>query len=577
MNLNYDRILLFTLFLLLQLPLHSLAQERQQYQGKFKLGKYLGNADFSYKVSGKDTIYDGPFQFQRSSLLALMENEDFSFLFRGNLENGIAYGPWQFQFGDYKSNSQSEIVDFEYRVLISGIQEEGTGAIQNGSPDGNWRYQVNRVKDSELDTVLFKSEFSFEKGVPQKNFKIENDSAVLVGRFLRDGLAHDEWASYSYKSIEDTENWFFNEGLLKRIEIMKDGDKQVFPIFDAQTDNYKIIPLDLSYLELLQAVFRTKGYIGNAQSSVTGLLIQNERYYQKIDSILNRLGSSKFRPKYRAKVPFTDLNPEQRKILENVMIDYDRANAISTKLLNNSHLNIVTRSDEDALYKFRVAAKISERFLQPVAPLVRYYANDIIEYVDLPEVLNIIWANGKPKKEVTITDGLSRPKSFILENAEEFNFDGTDLKAVQQLVSYAKYSLENLAGALADRLTNEEGIQELNDLEKSLISSNDALVQKVDSLKGLPNNYDKALEQIKVLSDSSLQDYAIIKAPKEKLEFGTNLKVCIENLTNLTGTIGTLPEQEKSIDSLYQDAVWNPFMANLMNEEVKKAFGRGLF
>ena len=41
-------------------------------------------------------------------------------------------------------------------------------------------------------------------------------------------------------------------------------------------------------------------------------------------------------------------------------------------------------------------------------------------------------------------------------------------------------------------------------------------------------------------------------------------------MEKLEHIILTLPENKKEITTLYQDQIWNPFMANLMTEDVKK-------
>jgi len=142
---------------------------------------------------------------------------------------------------------------------------------------------------------------------------------------------------------------------------------------------------------------------------------------------------------------------------------------------------------------------------------------------------------------------------------------------LQQLATYAKTSLETIEKALQDQLTTTEDAQKLIALEESLIQQNQSLVAQIDSLgKVLPGDYVRALENIKKLADGSLSAYASVKDQKKKLEFATSLDTCFHDLSGLTTTLGELPAKAAAIDSLYQDSVWNPFMAVVMDEEVKK-------
>ena len=213
---------LLPLFFLLVLPLSTYGQELKTYEGPLQVGPYQGKAVYQYSIIDLDTVFNGDFQLRKSNLETLMEQKDSSFGFTGYFDKGVANGPWEFQFGEFNTNNQSQVVDNEYRVLISGVQEIGTGDLAQGKPDGTWTYTINQIKDSQIEKTLFKSTISFDEGVPQQNFQIENDTSVLVGRLLRDGLAHDEWSFYGTETVDDMENWFFDDGLLRSVQMESD-------------------------------------------------------------------------------------------------------------------------------------------------------------------------------------------------------------------------------------------------------------------------------------------------------------------------------------------------------------------
>ncbi len=549
---------------------HSYGQEKQQYNGPLEVGTYKGKAAYTYVVTEQDTLYDGTFQLQSSNLNALLEEADTSFLMEGSFDKGTPTGPWLFQFGEFQTESESKLVGYEYRVLVSGQQEEGRGTILKGKPDGKWSYEVNRIKSSEIESTLFSSVINFENGVPQQSFQMENDSTVLVGRFLRNGLAHDEWTSYASNDLEDTENWIFNEGLLQEINWTTDGISKEISVFTSH-NSYKTIALNQGYIDLLKATITSENSI-DFKSEVAQLLAENDGYYAKLNGILNKMGPTDLTPNFKVKVPFYELDAQQKSDIDQIAQDFKTAKSISDTLLNNSHLNIVRRSDADAQYRYEVVKKIDADFLQPLHTFVKYKEEDILEYMELPQLMQQLWPSGKPNTNIeVVTDTAQNTRTFVLANTGEFNFNGNSTKTVAAIAEYAKLSLQELMESLSDRLTNEARLQALNGLEKDLIAENDSLVTQIDSLlPALPLLYNAPLNNLKKLADKSLGEYASLNKPEEKLTFGNKLKVCLGELQELTGVLGVLPATSEEIKILYEDAIWNPFMATVMQEGVKK-------
>ena len=146
---------LLPLFFQLVLPLSTYGQELKTYEGPLQVGPYQGKAVYQYSIIDLDTVFNGDFQLRKSNLETLMEQKDSSFGFTGYFDKGVANGPWEFQFGEFNTNNQSQVVDNEYRVLISGVQEIGTGDLAQGKPDGTWTYTINQIKDSQIEKTLF--------------------------------------------------------------------------------------------------------------------------------------------------------------------------------------------------------------------------------------------------------------------------------------------------------------------------------------------------------------------------------------------------------------------------------------
>jgi len=568
---KYNLLLLIAILLLLGKVGSS--QEKQSYRGMIQVGPYSGTADYQYFISKTDTIKDGTFKMGRSSLEALLQKEDASFLFKGNFKEGDPIGNWEFQFNDFETDATTQVVDLEYRVLINGVQEKGLGILSEGKLDGNWTYEVNQIEGSAVAKSLFKSEFVFSKGVAQQSFQIENTSTVLVGRFLRNGMAQDEWSSYATENIENSESWLFRDGILHNIMFVRDGEKKevaVFPKADSQQS--KTIAIDARYMQLVRATLQLNDSSLNLEGGISSLLVQNARYYKKMDTVIKPLGAIDFMPKLKVKVPVYPLDTVQIESIDRITKDFELAKAISKSLLNNSHFNIIKRSDTNALFNYKAVSQLSETYLKPIEALVHYQEQGILENMVVSKLIRNLFPKGSPSKRLQIAvDSTTAMQIFELPNASDFSFDGDDLESMSQIISYAKQSLQRISENMGDTLKFEQDLQNLNSLEENLIAKNDSLIAIIDSVATtLPKNYVTALQRIKELAETSLSDYAATTNAVEKLKFGNGLKSCFEQYIALSHAYIALPVNAVEINTLYTDAIWNPFMATVMEEDVKK-------
>ncbi|MFS4466506.1 hypothetical protein [Maribacter sp. 2210JD10-5] len=545
-------------------------QETERFQGSMQIGAYQGEADYTYKIVDGDTLLNGPFELRKSSLEALIQEEDNSFLFKGNFKEDYPSGRWRFEFGDFKSNNQTEVVDYQYRVLINGIQEEAEGIITKGKPDGPWTYIVNKITDSEIEETIFKSEFDFDEGVPQKNFSIEDENNTLIGRFLRDGLAHDEWSLFKKNVIGDSENWYFTEGLLNKIVIEKDGETKTFSVFKKDAATYETLNLDNQYIELLTLELSEDGV--SFKDDVEDLLALNISYYQKIDSILSALGKAQFLPRFQVKAPYFPLDTTEIRQLDTIAVNLKIAKDVSESLLNDTQLAILKLSEQDAAYYYAVTDSISNQFVKPLTRMAGFHKSGILEFISPENLSKILWPNEKPSTEITVRmDSVSNTKKYHLKNAEHLDFNGDDFTSLTQMANYARLSLEDIEETLSKRLTRERKLQELVTLEEQLISKSKSLNQYIDSLKTeVPPKFKNAVQSIAAYANQQLSDYSNIEETGQKFSRAKGLVTCFSSLDKLSKTVAQLPNSSMEIQDKYTDRIWNPFMATLMDEEVKK-------
>ena len=220
-------------------------QEKLRYTGPFQVAGFVGEVDYTYQIIDGDTLLQGPFSMKRSNLDALLDQKDKTFSFTGAFENGFPNGPWNFQFGEFESDQKTEVVGFQYLVNVDGTQHEAQGDILMGRPNGVWTVSEQRIEDSEVKETLFQSRIAYNNGVPQQSFRIEGEQSTLVGRFLRDGLAHDSWTLFGE---ENTETWSFNNGVLSQIQL----DDTTIAVFKGPFKTARTINLDKRFSKILK-------------------------------------------------------------------------------------------------------------------------------------------------------------------------------------------------------------------------------------------------------------------------------------------------------------------------------------
>ncbi|TAI47333.1 hypothetical protein [Flagellimonas allohymeniacidonis] len=554
-------------------PLVLKSQEQQRYTGSFEIGSYQGDADYAYRLFEADTLLEGPFHMQSSNLDALLKDGDETFVFDGSFKDGEADGFWRFEFGSYTTDGNTRLVDGQYRLNINGTRFEAYGVINQGKPNGQWIFMVNELVNSSLQSNLFRSVISFEKGVPQRNVRIENEKSTLVGRFLRNGLAHDVWSRYDKENTNTSESWVFDEGLLNQITYEDEEGSTETAVFTESQLETKIVALNKAYLNLLN-LMGDATVNERAENDIAFLLLQNHGYYQKITDILSHLGKTSFMPEFRVKVPQITKDSAEIISLDTIVDLYAKATLASELLLNNTQLQIIARSDTEVDFLYKALQKIDSDFLQPLKQLKEYHESGITGYLTTELLLQRLFPNGRPTANITVEiekDGVLSAQTFTGPDAKTYNFESSTVTALEHMARYAQTSADSIASILNKKLASEQKQQELVELERGLIAQIKQLNLVIDSVgSNLPNEVSKTLAAIKKFGENKLQAYTAIQDNDTKVARGTELAECLKELNRLAIVIAGLPEEQRQLKEKYQDAVWNPFMATIMDEAVKK-------
>ncbi|OQD43227.1 hypothetical protein BUL40_05150 [Croceivirga radicis] len=565
------QICAFSLFVGFTLPV--CAQKLQEYTGPYTVNGYQGNANFSYMLKDGDTVFQGPFMLKRSSLDALLEKEDESFTIKGNFSAGVPTGRWTFSFGAFNSNKQTEVEDYQYRVLVSGLQEEVSGDFLEGKLQGNWIYKVSKIKDSEIEEERYSSSIGYEAGLPIKDFSIANSTSTLVGRFLRDGIAHDNWELFSAAGAGTEESWIFENGLLLKV-IQKEGNtSNVFPVFENNTAETEIIDLNTGYLNLVNLTQKNAD-ADFSKGLMQRLLAENANRYQKINNFFLALNYDGFKPKFKVKAPYFPLEKSDIDYIEQAIETASTYKPTLDSLLSNAHLNILKRTDDNVYFQYNVLSYLNENFIEPFSELKTLNETGIIDNLSVTQLYASLWKNGAPKVPFEVkatTKDKTVVKEFQPESYELQTIALNSYKGFSQMAEFTAISITEINKKLQRLIREEKGEQQLLAIEDQWLKQQEAILLVKDSLEQYGNNNQKrALTAIQELLETNLGVYANLETIADKKTFAEDQITCTETLLQIANQISKLPENVKTIEEAYLDPIWNPFMATVMNEEIKK-------
>lgn len=543
------------------------AQEKGFYEGPFNVLNYHGNAAYGFEYTEKDTVLNGSFLFQNSNLEALLTKKDSTFLIDGAFEMGYATGFWKFRFGVFQAQPESRVVDYQYRISASGVQEEVQGLLLRGKPDGPWNYSVQSIKEAAIVNTLFKSSISFKNGIPQQNIRIENDTTVLVGRFLRNGFAQDEWELYEMDKPDPVERWIFNDGVLERIAIRVNGKEQTLPVFNSSSNETKEVVLDARFLRVLEAKLASVADQANSPNHIIRLLTQNAIYYQKLDAVLAQLGSASLSPNFGVRLPYYPMDSIAKGYISSIVENVTSATAISDAYLDNPLLNILKLSDAEALRLYTALKRITKEQLVPLQKLVGYHQNELLEFLTNEDILINLWPNGINESTRSDIETIAKNIGFDSNYNLAFDFESNTMASIAMLARYTAEHTAFIENELKEKLSKQLQEQERIALDEQLLAQNKQLTQFIDSIgTTLPVKFQKALASVQRVTVANLSTVST----EEDLELARELVLCHETMHELATTVAAQPARTEELTKLYEDRIWNPFMATLMDEAVKK-------
>lgn len=545
------------------------SQEKLVYNGDYGIGIYNGIAKFEYSIVNNDTILNGKFEFGN----ALEKEEDINrtpFIVSGHFNDNLPDGLWTFKFGTFNRTKEKRLVNYQYVVEINGIQKSIILNLDKGVPNGEWITRIDSLQNSEVTSTLFKSVFNYENGIPQKSFKIENNKEFMVGRLLRNAVAHDVWSLYSKDGIDETESWKFNQGELEEILVLVDQELRQLPIDYGNPTEITTVNLDKHYLDIIELQVQQQDTSHVFDHGMSTLLKIDDENYESVIKFFDNLETPIKVKGFKVKVPVFPLRMEQRNKLDSIKLSYQNANLKIQEILEDSQINILKLNDPETAFLYNVATTLKENYLKPIGKLVLYQDEDVLRHIPRKKAIKGLWPNGFPEQIIKVNDTILSNRIYVLEK-NFYDFSGYNLNSVLELAKFNSEVAITLKSQVDEILSSNKREEAFLNQEKQLIASARALKFQIDSLKtGLPKDIKYTLEQIKKFTDNTISSYSQMEENIDKLNYSLELTTCFKSAKDLALVLKDLPSQRKEIKTVYQDQVWNPFTATVMNEDVKK-------
>ncbi len=571
------RINAFYLFIfLLHVSFYMYGQTHLRYTGPISLREYEVNADYQYDIQAGDTVLQGPFILQRSDLDGLISKGGIYFSLEGLFQDDLPDSTWRFRFGEFYVEKGIELIDYHFKVKLEGVEHIAIANFDKGKPQGEWIHTVKNIDSSQVEKTVFESHIEFQAGVPQGILRIENDRMTLLGRFLRNGFAHDTWALNFNTAPRREENWHFVKGRLKEIIIQRNQTTDTLKVYEKNLQRSKTVSLNKRYFQILsiQGVLDSSTY-SKLGGGMPELMAENATYYQRIAhtfTTLKGLTGPIDIPTFQVEVAYFPLTNMERKQLRMIKTHLQKIDTISQSLLQNTRLNLLKHSDEDLLFLLSAVKEIATRYVSQARKVVQYEEAGLIDFFPHKQVPSGSRQQSFTGIEVPYQDSSGiRTRTFEGPIPVRIDTLSTGMAYWAELTNYAEVCLDSIERMLNKYLKNQKLQQELKDLEKTLITRADHLTALIDSLDDkLPPQYQPTLAALKATANRELRQFASEEDLLPDSERVRKLITCIAGLDSLAHTLSSLPDRWDNIQQLYTEEVWNPFTATIMEDQVKK-------
>ncbi len=557
----------------------SFGQNKQYINRLLQVGAYKVKANYGYYASKGDTIPQGAFTMKSFGADAASADLKQYFSLNGTFQNQMPGSAWRFQFGKFKLDGTQELVNYQLNVKLSGVFHTALVNFREGKTHGKWSHKINRVDKSNIKETLFESSALLENGLAKGIIRMEDTQAILLGRFLKNGFAHDVWEVNFGNAPDRTEQWHFKEGRLEKIVLEKDFQPKTIYLYKDNIPQATTVSLDHVYLKILslQHLSDSTSYT-KIGSKIASLIRQNSYCNQKINDIFAGMtsisGKAIQMPLFQVKVARYPLIEAEKAHIANLKADYEKSLEVSKFLLTNTKLNILKHADEEVLFLLSVVQEVNKKYLSVIKKIVEYQAMGVLDFWQRNRMQLQLGLDKKysPEVLVSLQDSTNtQQKAFTGPNPALLNADEVGYAYLAKIAQYARSCVDSVAQKLNKKLSNQEIQRQLDALEKVIIQKFDQLNRLSDSLgKKLPKRYKTTTKAMRLAVNKEIKLYSTNEDLSTKSAQARGIISCLDNMKSLFSTLAQLPKRWDTIQKLYTEQVWNPFTATIMNDQIKE-------
>ncbi|HAS43764.1 MAG TPA: hypothetical protein DCS93_25000 [Microscillaceae bacterium] len=556
----------------------SFGQTKQRFSGPMYLGKLKVNAQYEYDLLKEDTLLDGRLSLKRFTIDSLSLGLNYYLSVDGVCTEGIPDKNWQLKFGEFRVDRNPQLTNYHLQHKVSGLYHTATVRWQAGKAHGSWIHEVKKLNESIPQKTLFESKVNFKEGIPVGIISIKSHQHTLLGRFLKNGLAHDVWELNFGETPGNIEQWHFSNGRLEKVSIGDNQQVNTLKVYTNEIQRAKNIHLDHRYLQILglQNLYDSSAY-AKAGGQIPSVIQMHSSYNQRVAGVftnLKQLVKKVSMPSLQVKVAHYPLSQKEKKQVATLKSNYQKITSTSQALLKNTNLNILKYANEEVLFLLSTMQAITQKHLVAIKKVVQYDNKDLLDFWPRSNMQQQLGLDKKfsPEIKVTYQDSTgSKTRVFTGPRPELLQ---SDQQGVAYLASYSSYLLlciNTIAENLNKELRNKKIQQELSELETVLLSQINELDKLIDSIdQQLPTKYQPTTQKIRKTANTELRLYSGNKDLASKPTQARALINCLKNLKSLAISLSQLPDRWTKIQKLYTEQVWNPFTSTIMNDQIKK-------
>jgi hypothetical protein len=591
-GLQFNKWWVFGAFLSLFINQPSLfAQKKQIYEGPFILNNdsVQGTAKYEYILNKGDTVFEGPFQFERAQILESSgQHMKISALeIKGPFEKGMKIGEWHYASKKLVPGKSFRVARYDVTYPANGNSLLVAARFHQGQPDGPWRFVRKTVTGGQPDDTLSMGQISFAKGIIRGGILIEDKTGAFTGSFSDSGFYDGNWIFERHSdTLAKQEKRVYRDGWLVKHEMVFNGKTiGISHDWHMKADSaakIQRIPFGAAYIQILNLAGIAA--IAKAQfDSETGLKLHktardNSGFFLEHQRNFYRDGDFSIWKAIEPEAPeihfgsirvnFYPKTQSEKDTMKWALDAIQELTLLTTAFFENPFVEI-------GRFSFKELAQIHAIFKQyqkllPEYEVVKNLLNSqALEYFPREEIFayimpDLVFPDTLPF-EFDDADQVYKhafPTPFENENKNP----GALWKHLKQLRNDVTKASKN-SERLLDIVRKESA---LSDLEAEMVRLRDSVKQLFSSAFDDFNPYHKNLsESVLQLADSTFKNYMKQNVEEKKDAIDGTIQ-CYEDLIFVYESLADLPRKMRRLDEEYTRTIWNAYLMVDMDERVKE-------